>query len=191
MIAAFAFAAELHEKQYRKDSGIPYLSHLMAASSLVLEHGGDEDQAIAALLHDALEDQGDSYPGGVEGLRREIERRFGAGVILIVEGCTDSDTLPKPPWRARKEAYIAHLATAPTEVLRVSAADKLHNARSILSDYREIGDVLWNRFTADREQVLWYYRSLVEAFRDAGAPPTLLRELEHTVDALERLVESA
>jgi (p)ppGpp synthase/HD superfamily hydrolase len=191
MIEAFAFAAELHKEQRRKDSDIPYLSHLMAASSIVLEHGGDENEAIAALLHDSVEDQGPFYPGGAEGLRQEIERRFGSAVIAIVDGCTDSDVLPKPPWRQRKEAYIAHLEDAPTSVLRVSAADKLHNARSILSDYRQIGDVLWARFHADRDHVLWYYRSLVDAFQKAGAPKALLFELDYTVTVLEDLVAKA
>jgi len=188
---AFAFAAQLHREQLRNGTGIPYLSHLMAASALVLEHGGDEDEAIAALLHDSVEDQGHRYPGGVPALREEIERRFGPAVRRIVDGCSDSDTHPKPPWRARKEAYIAHLAEAPSAVLRVSAADKLHNARAILSDYRAVGEELWQRFSADREQVLWYYRSLVEVFLRAGAPPGLLGELERVVTELESLVAEA
>ena len=185
---AFAFAAQLHQGQFRKGTDIPYLSHLMATAALVLEHGGGEEEAIAALLHDSVEDQGHLYPGGTTALRGEIERRFGSTVALIVDGCSDSDVHPKPPWRERKEAYIAHLAEAPPAVLRVSAADKLHNARAILSDYRSVGERLWERFTADRTQVLWYYRSLVEAFRQAGAPTGLLGELERVVTELERLV---
>lgn len=188
---AFVFAADLHREQFRKDTGIPYLSHLMAASSLVLEHGGDEHQAIAALLHDSIEDQGHGYSGGVQALRQEIERRYGATVLAIVEACTDADSEPKPPWRQRKEAYIEHLQGAPLAVLRVSAADKLHNARSILTDYRRIGEPLWERFSADREQVLWYYRSLLGAFRSAGAPVGLVDELDHTLRAIEHLVTVA
>jgi len=186
---AFTFAAELHREQYRKDTGIPYLSHLMAASALVLEHGGDEDQAIAALLHDSIEDQGHSYIGGVTALRQDIERRYGETVLAIVEACTDADSQPKPPWRQRKEAYISHLETAPLPVLRVSAADKLHNARSILADYRMVGEALWNRFSADREQVLWYYQSLLDAFIHAGAPVGLVNELQHTLGEVERLCQ--
>ncbi len=186
---AFVFAADLHREQFRKDTRIPYLSHVMAASTLVLEYGGDEDQAIAALLHDSIEDQGYCYTGGVAALRKEINRRYGAEVLAIVEACTDSDTQPKPPWRKRKEAYIVHMAGAPLPVLRVSAADKLHNARCILADYRQIGESLWERFSADREQVLWYYRSLIDAFRDAGAPVGLVDELEHTVREVEGLCQ--
>ncbi len=185
---AFAFAAQLHQGQLRNSTDIPYLSHLMATASLVLEHGGGEEETIAALLHDSVEDQGHRYPGGVNALRGEIKRRFGSTVALIVDGCSDSDTHPKPPWRERKEAYIAHLAEAPPAVLRVSAADKLHNARSILSDYRAVGEQLWERFNADRTQVLWYYRSLVGAFRRAGAPAGLVSELDLVVTELERMV---
>lgn len=189
IIEAFAFASELHRQQTRKGGGVPYVSHLMSACALVMEHGGNEQEAIAALLHDALEDQGESYPGGADGLRAEIRQRFGERVLAIVEACTDSDSIPKPPWRERKEAYIAHIAAAEPGAVRVSAADKLHNARSILMDYRLVGDALWERFSADRDQVLWYYRSLVEAFRSANAPEGLLQELHLTVEELERLLD--
>lgn len=188
IIEAFAFATELHREQTRKGGGIPYLTHLMSASALVMEHGGDEHEAIAALLHDALEDQGQTYPGGADGLRLEIRQRFGGKVLAIVEACSDTDRQPKPPWRERKEAYIAHITAADPAAVRVSAADKLHNARSILMDYRLLGDDLWERFSADREQVLWYYHSLVDAFRSADAPPGLLQELHITVRELERLL---
>jgi GTP pyrophosphokinase len=188
---ACAFALQLHQRQRRKGTPIPYVSHLLAVASLVLEHGGDEDQAIAALLHDSLEDQGQYYPGGTPALRAEIGRRFGAPVLAIVEGCTDADAIPKPPWRARKEAYLAHLPRASAGVLRVSAADKLHNARSILSDYRSLGEWLWTRFTADREQLLWYYRGLLDAFRGTDAPAGLVNELGHTLACLESLIAAA
>jgi GTP pyrophosphokinase len=184
---AFAFAASLHRTQLRKGTYIPYLSHLMAVSALVLEHGGDEDEAIAALLHDAVEDQAHCYPGGAPGLRRAIDERFGRAVVAIVESCTDTDLHPKPPWRARKEAYIAHLAGAPRAVLRVSAADKLHNARCILGDYRLLGEGLWDRFNAGRNQLLWYYRALVETYRNLDTPSSLVTELDRTVTELERL----
>jgi len=188
---AFSFAAALHRMQLRKGTSIPYLSHLMAVCALVLEHGGDEDEVIAALLHDALEDQSHSYPGGAPGLRQAIDERFGMTVTAIVGGCTDTDTHPKPPWRARKEAYIAHLAAAPRAVLRVSVADKLHNARCILGDYRMLGENLWERFNAGRAQLLWYYRALVQAYREAGAPSGLVAELDRTVTELERLANGA
>jgi (p)ppGpp synthase/HD superfamily hydrolase len=184
---AMGFAAELHRDQFRKGGRVPYLSHLLATSALVMEYGGDEDQVIAALLHDAIEDQGHRYDGGTAALRREIRRRYGPAVLAIVEACSDADTHPKPPWRARKERYIDHLATAPLPVLRVSCADKLHNARCILADYRQIGDALWERFHADRDQVLWYYRALADAFRAGAAPVGLVDELEHAVSEVERL----
>lgn len=188
---ACAFALDLHASQKRKGTSIPYSSHLLAVASLVLEHGGDEDQAIAALLHDTLEDQGHHFPGGPAVLRAELARRFGAPVLAIVEACTDTQQMPKPPWRARKEAYLAHLPQAPLPVLRVSAADKLHNARSILSDYRLVGETLWERFSADREQLLWYYRGLLAAFRQAGAPVGLVSELGFTLGLLEDLIAAS
>jgi (p)ppGpp synthase/HD superfamily hydrolase len=184
---ALRFAADLHRDQRRKGGAIPYLSHLLATSTLVMEYGGDEDQAIAALLHDAIEDQGHHHAGGVAALRSAIRQHFGGAVLDIVDACTDADSHPKPPWRQRKEAYIAHLAAAPLPVLRVSCADKLHNARCILADYRQLGGALWERFNADHQQVLWYYRALTDAFRRAGAPAGLVDELDHAVSEIERL----
>src|SRR6478672_7509499 len=121
---ALTFATQLHANQKRKGSGVPYIAHLLGTASLALEHGANEDEAIAALLHDAIEDQGGAPT------REEIRRRFGDTVTAIVDGCTDADVTPKPPWRARKEAYIAHVASAAKSVLLVSSADKLHNART-------------------------------------------------------------
>jgi (p)ppGpp synthase/HD superfamily hydrolase len=181
-VEAFAYTAALHADQVRKGASVPYLSHLMSVAALVLEDGGDEDQAIAALLHDAVEDQ-----GGKPTLE-EIHRRFGGKVARIVEGCTDSDTVPKPPWRERKERYVARMRHADLEVRRVSSADKLHNARSILSDYRQVGDSVWSRFSASRDEVLWYYRSLIDGFRASGGGP-LVEELELVVGELERLIK--
>lgn len=179
---AFTFATELHAQQMRKGTSIPYVAHLMAVAALVLEHGGNEDQAIAGLLHDAIEDQGQHFAGGVDGLRDEIERAFGTAVLAIVEACTDADTIPKPPWQTRKEAYIAHIRTASADVLIVSCADKLHNARAILSDYRAIGEALWSRFTAGKEGTLWYYQALVDAFQsNPETPRSLAKELAQTV----------
>ncbi|MCY3548227.1 MAG: HD domain-containing protein [Gemmatimonadetes bacterium] len=180
---ALVFAAQLHREQCRKGSNVPYVSHLLAVSSLVIEHGGDEDQAIAALLHDAIEDQGGPKA------RAKILRRFGERVTEIVEGCTDSQADPKPPWRARKEAFIAGISEKPPSVQLVCAADKLHNARCILSDYRnvEVGEKVWERFKGGgREGTLWYYRELANALFPSG-PPELVDELERVVGEIERL----
>lgn len=181
---AFLYASQLHREQARKGSGEPYLAHLMAVCSLALENGADEDQAIAALLHDAVEDQ-----GGAETLA-VIRERFGARVADIVAGCSDSQEAKKPDWRPRKEAYLARLRREPAEVLLISAADKLHNARAILRDYREIGDALWERFTGGKDGVLWYYGELARGFRATG-PTRLGDELTRTVDALMEMVAAA
>jgi (p)ppGpp synthase/HD superfamily hydrolase len=181
--AALAFAAELHGSQTRKGSGTPYIAHLLAVSALVLEHGGNEDEAIAALLHDAVEDQ-----GGLPTLER-IRERFGPAVADVVESCSDAVIQPKPPWRQRKEAYVAHLPQAPASVRLVSAADKLHNARALVADYRSHGEALWEWFTASREDTLWYYRAVVTALQEAGSSP-LVEELARTVGQLEKLVDS-
>jgi GTP pyrophosphokinase len=177
---ALAFAAELHRQQVRKGTGVPYLAHLMAVARLALEYGATEDEAIAAVLHDAVEDQGGAAT------RDAIRQRFGPAVAEIVAGCTDTDQTPKPPWRARKEAYLAHLASASASVRLVSLCDKVHNARSILADYRAVGEALWPRFSGGKKGTLWYYRALVEAFRAHGHTP-LLAELERVVGEVERL----
>lgn len=177
--AALVYAAQLHAAQTRKGSGVPYVSHLMAVASLVLEAGGDEDAAIAALLHDAAEDQG--------GLRTlaEIRRRFGDGVADIVAACSDTFEEPKPPWHARKRAYLAHLRDAPPRVRLVSCADKLHNARAIATDHRRLGEALWARFNAGRDDILWYYRELAAIFTEHGPEP-LAAELALVVEGLHR-----
>lgn len=177
---AMQLAWRLHARQLRKGTTIPYVSHLIAVSGIALEHGADEDEAIAALLHDAVEDA-----GGLPTLDM-IRERFGVAVADIVEGCTDAYVEPKPPWRARKEAYLAHLADASPSVRLVSASDKLHNARTILADLRVHGPALWGRFTAGRDGSLWYYRALVQAFEAQGRTP-LVDELDRTVSAIEAL----
>jgi len=190
---ALGFAADLHRQQVRKGTSIPYISHLLAVSALVLEHGGDEDQAIAALLHDALEDQGASYPGGVNGLREAIRGRFGARVLRLVEGCTDADQHPKPPWLDRKRAYIEHLAEVSDDVLLVSLADKLHNAKSILTDLHRHGESVWARFNAGQEGTLVYYQSLSDIFeyRAFSASPRLLSMTEEFKQVVTALYEQA
>ncbi|HXE89658.1 MAG TPA: HD domain-containing protein [Terriglobales bacterium] len=180
-VRAFRLAARLHAGQGRKGTEVPYLAHLMGVASLVLEAGGDEDLAIAALLHDAVEDC-----GGQPTLRL-IRRQFGSRVARVVEECTDADTLPKPPWRERKQRYLAHLPQASADGRLVSAADKLHNARAILTDYRLVGDGVWDRFKGGRDGTLWYYRALVETFRRLGTN-RVVEELARTVEELERAI---
>jgi GTP pyrophosphokinase len=177
---ALVFATRLHGEQTRKGTTIPYISHLLAVTAIVLENGGNEDEAIAALLHDSIEDQGGAAT------REEIRRRFGDKVVEIVDGCTDTDVFPKPPWRERKEAYIAHISKAPAPVRLVSAADKLHNARAVLEDYRIMGEALWKRFNGGKEGTLWYYRAAVDALRKAGTTP-LIEELDRVVSEIECL----
>lgn len=156
---AVAYAAQLHRDQPRKNTNIPYISHLLAAASLVLDQGGDEDEAIAALLHDALEDQWQRTS------EEEIRRRFGDKVARIVVACSDSLGGEKQDWKPRKEAYLEHLNVQVPDVLRVSLADKLHNARAIVADLRTSGDAVWDRFTGEPMQQAWYYASLAEVFR--------------------------
>ncbi len=183
-LRAFDFAAEKHAGQARKASTIPYIAHLMGVASLVLEFGGDEDLAIAALLHDVVEDCGGAP------MLKEVRRRFGSRVAKIVDGCTDSHTYPKPPWRERKETYIRHLKDADAETRLVSAADKLNNVRSILSDYRQVGESIWARFNGGREGTLWYYRALLKEFR-RHKPNRLTRELEIAIRELEAATSAA
>ena len=180
---ALIYAVRLHAHQTRKGTGTPYVAHLLAVASIVLEHGASEDEAIAALLHDAAEDQGG------RATLDEIRDRFGERVAEIVAGCTDSWTTPRPAWRRRKEATIAHLRTASASVRLVSAADKLHNARTILADYRTLGEAVWSRFNGGREGTLWYYRSLVDVMQDTGPAP-IIEELARVVAELERLASA-
>ena len=171
---AFKYAHDAHRAQVRKGTGIPYVGHLMGVASIVLDDGGTEDEAIAALLHDAAEDQ-----GGRPRLD-DIRQRFGAAVADIVEDCTDSWSDPKEPWPVRKQRYLEHARTLRRPSLRVSAADKVHNAYAILRDLRNVGDEVWQRFSAGPDDVLAYYQGLVRAYREAGGG--------HLVDELERIV---
>lgn len=178
---ALVFATRLHAEQRRKGTGVPYLCHLLAVAGLALENGATETEAIAALLHDAVEDQ-----GGAKTLRR-IQRHFGSEVARIVEGCSELIGDPRPPWVDRKQEYLGRIAGESASVRLVSAADKLHNARSILQDYREVGEALWSRFRGGKEGTLWYYRSIVTAFREAGSSP-LVEELARVVSELEAIL---
>lgn len=176
---ALILAARLHQNQTRKQSEVPYLTHLLAVAATVGENGGTEDEFIAALLHDAIEDQGGSA------VRDLLRHRFGDNVTRIVDGCSDTDQTPKPPWRQRKEAYLRHLAEADASIRLVSMADKLHNARSTLTDLRRYGDTVWTRFNGGREGTLWYYRSLADFFCAVEDRP-LAQELCDVVDELDK-----
>lgn len=177
---ALLYATRLHANQARKGTGIPYISHLIAVCALVIEHGGDEDQAIAALLHDSAEDQ-----GGHKTLN-DIRARFGERVARLVADLSDTFETPKPPWRARKEAYLAHLPNASPDSWLISLADKVHNARTILADHYVIGEAIWTRFNHGREGTLWYYRALVGIFQQVH-PGYLTEELDRVVNELEKL----
>jgi (p)ppGpp synthase/HD superfamily hydrolase len=181
---SLTYAAEKHHRQTRKGGDIPYIGHLLSVAGLVIEAGGTETQAIAALLHDAAEDQ-----GGKETLV-EIRERFGADVKRIVAECSDTFEDPKPPWRERKTSYIEHLKDASNETILVSLADKVDNARAILRDFRGSGSELWQRFSVkDPNDHLWYYRSLLDVYQHK-TDSWLVDELRRTLDALEELVNA-
>jgi len=177
---ALEYAARVHRDQTRKGTRIPYVTHLLAVAAIVGENGGTENEVVAALLHDAPEDQGG------EARLEDIRERFGDEVVGIAAGNTDTFEDPKPPWRERKEAYVARIAREPDPVRLVSAADKLHNARSVLADLRTMGDALWARFNGGKEGTLWYHRALVKALATAGTN-AVVEELDRVVGELERL----
>jgi len=177
---AFLYAARAHAGQTKKGKPTPYVAHLMAVAALVLDDGGDEDEVIAALLHDVVEDQ-----GGRARLA-DVRARFGERVAAIVEGCSDSFETPKRPWIERKQAYVAHARTASPSIVRVSAADKLVNVGAILRDHRLVGDQVWKRFNAAPDQIVWYYCAVEAALREAGGGP-LVDELARTNEGLKAL----
>lgn len=184
---AFAYALAVHGKMKRKGTEIPYMAHLMGVTSLVLQYGGTEDEAIGALLHDAVED------GEGHAQLEDIRARFGEEVARIVDGCSDSFEKPKKPWLERKEAYIKRVPGEPASAILVSVADKIHNVGAIIADYRTVGDALWARFNpeAGKTGTVWYYRSLVTAYRatSASAPHTrAVDDLDRLVSELEALV---
>lgn len=177
---ALAYASRLHRTQVRKGTKIPYVSHLMAVTALALDSGADEDTAIAALLHDAVEDQGGAP------VLTDIRERFGDRVAEIVDACSETDVDPKPPWRERKETYLEHLrSNRDGAVALVVAADKLHNVQSIVVDLQEQGEIVWTRFNASREEQLWFYRAVADALAaQPGAPRRLTGLLQNAVDQL-------
>ena len=175
--AALIYATRLHANQTRKLGGVPYIAHLLSVAALVLEAGGNEHEAIAALLHDAVEDQGG------KATREEIRQQFGEQVVEIVDGCTETDITPKAPWLERKTRYLEHLRYASPSVRRVSLADKLHNARSLLAEWQQQGDVIWTQFNGSKEDTLWFYKSLVQVFRETGSD-WMTEELARVVSEL-------
>jgi (p)ppGpp synthase/HD superfamily hydrolase len=181
---ALVYATRIHGGQLRKKTRIPYIAHILGVTAIAMEYGATETETIGALLHDAVEDC-----GGAKRLH-DIERKFGKAVAQIVDGCTDTDQTPKPPWLARKKAYIVHLRRAPVSTQIVSAADKLHNLRAILMDYRTERDKLWRRFNGGKEGTLWYYAALVEAFPAGKRLARLLAELDRTLTTLEALANN-
>lgn len=178
---ALVLAARLHQKQYRKLDNTPYIGHLLGVASIVIEMGGSEDEAIAALLHDAIEDQG----GGQT--RQLIEKEFGLSVRLWVDECSDTDQIPKPPWKARKEAYLAHLAQASDSARMISAADKLHNLRSLIRSYQRDGEAIWSSFNGKKNGTLWYYEEIIKVLKTKG-PEELALLLEESFQKLIQLI---
>lgn len=175
--SALVYATRLHADQKRKISGVPYISHLLSVAALVIEAGGTEEEAIAALLHDSIEDQGGKPT------REDIRQRFGETVVAIIDGCTEWDTPPKPPWLERKTRYLDKLRHASPSVRLVSLADKLHNARSLLADWRQHGDFIWTEFNSGKDKTLWFYQSLVEVYQQTDTD-WMTQELQQVVSQL-------
>jgi GTP pyrophosphokinase len=186
---ALVGATRLHAAQMRKGTRIPYVAHLLGVTAIALEHGATEDEAIAAVLHDVIEDVPKEL--GAAWARSWIRYRFGQPVLDIVEGCTDADVTPKPPWLQRKIPYVEHIATASPSVILVSASDKLHNARAILADFRELGDGLWSRFNRDagKAGTIGYYRGLVTAFDATRQHAALIRIFDRVVSEIEEAAQ--
>jgi (p)ppGpp synthase/HD superfamily hydrolase len=178
---ALVYANRLHAHQVRKVGGVPYITHLLSVAALVLESGGNEDEAIAALLHDAVEDQGGAQT------REAIRQQFGDEVVMIIDGCTESDTIPKPPWRERKLRSLEKLRQASPSVRRVALADKLHNGRSLLMELHRQGNSAWSYFNASPEEILWFYQSLVQIYQEGIADETTA-EFERVVSQLAEWV---
>jgi (p)ppGpp synthase/HD superfamily hydrolase len=184
--SAMTYAHQVHKGQRRKGTGIPYIAHVLGVTAIAMEYGATEDESIAALLHDAAED------GGGEATLAEIRAQFGDAVADIVLGCSDSlveDPEDKLPWLERKENYLAHLDTASHSVCLVSAADKLHNVRSIMRDYREHGEEIWERFQGKRDGTLWYYETVADTLMRRYRTQ-LTRDLQDEVDELLKLAST-
>jgi len=181
---ALVYAAEAHAGQTRKGTSVPYVAHVLAVAALTLEHGASEDEAIGALLHDAVEDC-----GGLDRLR-DVRERFGPAVAEIVLGCSDTTETPKPPWKERKQTYLHDLDAASPSVLLVSACDKLHNVRSLLVAVRNDGEAAWSQFKGGKDGTLWYYRAALAVFARCGVSSRLTHELQIALEELHRAVNS-
>jgi (p)ppGpp synthase/HD superfamily hydrolase len=181
---ALVYATRIHGGQLRKKTKIPYIGHILGVTAIAMEYGANETEAIAALLHDAVEDC-----GGKKRLR-DIEKIFGKAVARIVDGCTDTYEKPKPPWLERKKKYVTHVRHAPVATKLVSASDKLHNVRACLMTYRQEGERLWSRFSGGKQGTLWYYRALVTAFGKNRRITSLVEEIDRTLTALESLANT-
>jgi (p)ppGpp synthase/HD superfamily hydrolase len=179
---ALIYATRAHSNQRRKNTGIPFVGHILGVTAIALDYGANETEAIGALLHDTVEDC-----GGAERLR-DIREKFGDDVARIVDGCTDTYEAPKPPWMERKRAYIEHLKDSDSSTRLVSASDKLHNTRAILAELRRHGTKVFDRFAGKKDGTLWYYRTLVTAFRQHGDHEDLIDELNRVVTEIEKLV---
>lgn len=182
---ALIYATRAHGNQMRKKTGIPFVAHILGVTAIALEYGGNETEAIGALLHDTVEDC-----GGKERLH-EIRQKFGDDVASIVDGCTDTYETPKPPWLERKRAYIEHLKDSDSSTRLVSASDKLHNTRAILAELRRRGPEVFERFAGKKDGTLWYYRMLVTSFRQHGDHADLTDELDRVVSEIEKLVQES
>lgn len=176
---ALVYATRLHAHQVRKVDGTPYIAHLLSVAALVIEAGGNEAEAIAALLHDSLEDQGG------EQTQAEIRQQFGEEVLDIIKGCTESEEIPKPPWMERKQRYLHQLQTASPSVRLVSLADKLHNARSLLASLHKYGEEAWTYFKAGKASKIWFYQALLSIYRTTNQP-WMVEELERVLLEIER-----
>ncbi|WP_204101925.1 MULTISPECIES: HD domain-containing protein [Spirulina sp. CCY15215] len=180
---ALTYACTLHCQQTRKADETPYIAHLLSVAALVLEDGGSETEAIAALLHDAIEDQGG------EATRQRILGRFGEEVTAIVEGCTESNQMPKPPWRDRKLRYLQNIRNGSPSVVRVSLADKLHNGRSLLFQLQRQGSSVWRHFHQPSEDILWFYQELLAVYQEWGIS-VRIEEFAEIISRLSRFLES-
>ena len=178
---ALVYATQAHGNQMRKKTGIPFVAHILGVTAIALEYGASETEAISALLHDTVEDC-----GGADRFR-DIREKFGDDVAGIVDGCTDAYETPKPPWLERKRAYIEHLKDSDSSTRLVSASDKLHNTRAILAELRRHGTDVFDRFGGKKDGTLWYYRTLVTAFREHGNHTDLIGELDRVVTEIEKL----
>lgn len=182
-LEAYTFSFKLHKKQIRKGSNIPYFTHLSSVSNLIIENNGTTTQAIAGLLHDAVEDQ-----GGIKTLA-VIKKKFGPKVAKIVSQCSDTSIDPKPPWKARKKKYIEDIKNKTQDTLLVALCDKYHNAHCILSDYQKIGDKIWDRFNASKQETFWYYESLYKEFKKyLKNHPELIKAYKNKVVEMKRIV---